>query len=88
MQLTWHVFMDKEQGRSATHFVADKGSPGADETRVVGQGPPRLHCLLPTHQHSLRRSHLSHPRKEYVRDQPIGLLPPTLPIAVLTTLET
>ncbi|KAA6419823.1 MAG: hypothetical protein FRX49_10186 [Trebouxia sp. A1-2] len=63
-ELTWHVFMDKEQGRSATHFVADKGSPGADETRVVGQGPPRLHCLLPTHQHSLRRSHLSHPRKD------------------------
>jgi hypothetical protein len=36
MQLTWHVIMDKEEGRSATHFVADKGSPGADETRVVG----------------------------------------------------
>jgi len=36
MQLTWHVVMDKEEGRSAAHFVADKGSPGADETRVVG----------------------------------------------------
>jgi len=45
---TWHVIVNKEEGRAAANFISDKGSAGTEEARMVRKGPPHLHCLLPT----------------------------------------
>ena len=56
--LTWHVVMHKVEGRAAAYFIADKGSTGAHQARVMGHAPPQVYCLLPTGQQALRRTRL------------------------------